>query len=163
VLENLLGQAPPPPPPNVPTLEDNTVSATLPVRERLLQHRANAACATCHNVIDPVGFAFENFDAVGRWRTSEEGKPVDSAGGLPDGSRFEGIGGLEDAMLKRPDLFVGTMAEKLLTFALGRGIEDGDAPAVRQVVRSARAADYRFSALVEAVVASPAFQMRTTP
>jgi hypothetical protein len=162
ILENLMGQAPPPPPPNVPALEDNTVSATLPMRERLMQHRANAACASCHNLMDPVGFALENFDAVGRWRMTEEGRPVDVSGGLPDGSAFSGVSGLEAALLKHPDVFVGTMTEKLLTFALGRGIEYYDGPAVREIVRSARTADYRFSALVCAIVKSTPFQMRTS-
>lgn len=163
VLENLLGTPPPPPPPNVPALDDNTVSASLPVRERLKQHRANAACASCHNVIDPVGFALENFDAVGRWRNVEEGQPVDATGGLPDGQQFTGVAGLEDALLRRPEVFVSTLSEKLLTFALGRGIEPYDGPAVREVVRKARAADYRFSAIVGAIVESPSFQMRTSP
>jgi mono/diheme cytochrome c family protein len=163
VLENLLGTPPPEPPPNVPALDDNTVSATLPVRERLQQHRANAACASCHGVIDPPGFALENFDAVGRWRATEEGQPVDASGGLPDGSRFTGVGGLEEALLKRPEIFVGTMTEKLFTFALGRGVEYYDGPAVREVVRKAKAADFRFSALIEAMVTSTPFQMRTSP
>src|SRR5207244_9415334 len=163
VLETLLGSPPPPPPPNVPALDDNTVSAALPVRERLAKHRANAACASCHNVIDPAGFALENFDAVGRWRTLEEGQPVDAAGGLPDGSRFTGVAGLEEALLKRPEVFVGTLTEKLLTYALGRGVEYYDGPAVREVVRTARGADYRFSALIGAIVNSIPFQMRTTP
>jgi mono/diheme cytochrome c family protein len=163
VLENLLGTPPPPPPPNVPALDDNTVSAALPVRERLQQHRANAACASCHSLIDPTGFALENFDAVGRWRTLEEGQPVDTSGGLPDGSKFTGVTGLEDALLRRPELFVGTLTEKLFTFALGRGIEYYDGPAVREVVRAAKAADYRFSALIEAIVTSTPFQMRSSP
>jgi hypothetical protein len=163
VLENLLGSPPPPPPPNVPALDDGTVSAALPVRERLLQHRANAACAGCHNVIDPTGFALENFDAVGRWRETEEGHPVDTSGGLPDGSKFTGVSGLEDALLKRPELFVGTMTEKLFTYALGRGIEYYDGPAVREVVRKAKMADYRFPALIEAIVTSTPFQMRASP
>lgn len=163
VLENLLGTPPPPPLPDVPALDDNTVSAALPVRERLTKHRANAACASCHNLIDPAGFALENFDAVGRWRTLEEGKPVDASGGLPDGSRFTGVGGLEEALLKRPEVFVGTLTEKLLTFALGRGVEYYDGPAVRKILRDARAADYHFSALIEAIVASPPFQMRASP
>jgi mono/diheme cytochrome c family protein len=162
VLENLLGTPPPPPLPDVPALDDNTVSAALPVRERLMRHRANAACASCHNLIDPVGFALENFDAVGRWRTAEEGQPVDASGGLPDGSRFTGVGGLETALLKRPEIFVGTLTEKLLTFALGRGVEYYDGPAVREIVRAARAADYRFSALIGAIVNSTPFQMRTS-
>lgn len=162
ILENLLGTPLPPPPPNVPTLDDNTVSATLPVRERLAKHRANAACASCHNVMDPVGFALENYDAVGRWRTIEEGKPVDASGGFPDGSKFAGVTGLEAALVQRPEVFVGTLTEKLLTFALGRGVEFYDAPAVREVVRKARASDFRFSELIVAVVTSTPFRMRTS-
>jgi hypothetical protein len=111
--------------------------------------------------MDPIGFALENFDAVGRWRALEEGRPVDATGGLPDGSRFEGVDGLERALLKRPELFVGTLAEKLLTFALGRGVEPYDAPAVRQVVREARERNYRFSSIVEAIVNSTPFRMRS--
>lgn len=163
ILETLMGTPPPPPPPNVPALEDNTVSATLPVRERLMQHRANPACASCHNLMDPVGFSLENYDAVGRWRTLEDGQPVDSSGGMPDGSQFKGVDGLEQALLKNPDVFVGTMTEKLLTFALGRGVEYYDAPAVRQVVRTAKSKDYRFSDLMVAIVQSTPFQMRTSP
>jgi hypothetical protein len=163
VLEKLIGAPPPPPLPNVPALDDNTVSAALPVRERLMQHRANPACASCHDVMDPVGFALENYDAVGRWRTAEEGKPVDSTGGLPDGSTFTGVSGLEAALLKHPDVFVNTLSEKLLTYALGRGVEYYDGPALREVVRRSKAADYRFSAIVEAIVASPPFRMRTSP
>src|SRR5262249_47129477 len=143
--------------------DDKVVSEALPVRTRLLQHRANAVCASCHNVMDPIGFALENFDAVGRWRTTEEGQPVDASGGLPDGSKFTGVSGLEEALLKRPEIFVGTMTEKLFTFALGRGVEYYDGPAVRGVVRKAKAADYRFSALIEAMVTSTPFQMRTSP
>ncbi|MBC7818713.1 MAG: DUF1592 domain-containing protein [Planctomycetaceae bacterium] len=163
ILENLLGTPPPPPLPDVPSLDDNTVSASLSVRERLKQHRANAACASCHNVMDPVGFSLENFDAVGRWRTLEEGQPVDASGGLPDGGQFVGVSGLEEGLLKRPELFVGTLTEKLLTFALGRGIEPSDGPAVREIVRAARATDYRFSALIGGIVRSTPFQMRTSP
>jgi hypothetical protein len=163
ILENLMGTPPPPPLPDVPALDDNTVSAGLPVRERLKQHRTNATCASCHTVIDPVGFALENFDAVGRWRTLEEGQLVDAAGGLPDGSRFVGVDGLEEGLLKRPEIFVGTLTEKLLTFALGRGVEPSDGPAVREAVRAARAADFRFSALIGAIVESVPFQMRTSP
>jgi hypothetical protein len=163
VLENLLGTPPPPPLPDVPALDDNTVAAGLPVRERLLQHRANAACASCHNLMDPVGFALENFDAVGRWRTAEEGRPVDASGGLPDGSQFTGVEGLEAALLRRPEIFAGTLTEKLLTYALGRGVEHYDGPAVREIVRTARAADYRFSALIAAIVNSIPFRMRASP
>lgn len=160
VLENILGTPPPPPPGNVPALKENTVSSALSVRERLAEHRRNVACAGCHKLMDPVGFALENFDAVGRWRDIEEGKPIDATGGLPDGSHFEGISGLEDALRKRPELFVGTMAEKLLTFALGRGVAYYDAPAIRKIVKDARAHDYRFSSLILGVASSTPFQMR---
>ena len=163
VLENLLGTPPPPQPPNVPALEDNTVSASLPIRERLAAHRANAACASCHKLIDPPGFSLENYDAVGRWRTLDDGRPVDAAGGMPDGSRFDGPDGLEAALLARPEVFVTTLTEKLLTFGLGRGVEYYDGPAVREILRNARAADYRFSDLVVAIVGSTPFQMRTSP
>jgi hypothetical protein len=160
VLENLLGTPPPPPPANVPALKDNTVSSSLSVRERLAEHRANVACAACHKLMDPTGFALENYDAVGRWRTSEEGRPIDATGGLPDGSTFEGVTGLEQALLRRPEVFVGTLTEKLLTFALGRGVEPYDAPAVRKIVRDARAKDYRFSSLIVGIATSTPFQMR---
>jgi cytochrome c551/c552 len=163
VLENLVGTPPPPPLPNVPALDDKTVSAGLPVRERLAEHRKNPACASCHNFMDPVGFALENFDAVGRWRTTEEGRPVDVSGGLPDGRRFTGVAGLEAGLLKRPEVFVGTLTEKLLTFALGRGVEPTDGAAVRRVVRAARAKDFCFSAIVETIVQSDPFLMRAGP
>jgi hypothetical protein len=162
VLENLVGTPPPPPLPDVPALDDNTVAAGLPVRARLAEHRKNAACASCHNVIDPVGFAFEHYDAVGRWRDREEGHPVDDSAGLPDGSRFSGVAGLEAGLLRRPDVFVGTLTEKLLTFALGRGVGPADGPAVRRVVRAGRAAGYRPSAIIEAIVTSDPFLMRAT-
>ena len=160
VLDNLVGTPPPPPLPDVPTLKDNTIAANLSVRERLAEHRANAACASCHNMMDPVGFSFENFDAVGRWRTLEEGKPVDASGGLPDGSKFTGVSGLEEGLLARPEVFVGTLSEKLLTFALGRGVEPTDGPAIRQIVRDAKAADYRFSSIIVAITRSTPFTMR---
>jgi hypothetical protein len=163
ILKNLLGAPPPPPPPDVPTLEDNTVSASLPMRERLAAHRENAACASCHNVMDPIGFALENYDAVGRWRATEDGHAVDATGATADGSTFAGAEGLEQALLKRPELFVGTLTEKLLTFALGRGIEPADAPAVREIVRHAAKKEYRFSEIIVSIVGSPPFTMRSTP
>jgi hypothetical protein len=163
VLENLVGTPPPPPPPDVPALEDSTIAATLSVRERLMEHRANAACAVCHDIMDPVGFALENFDAVGRWREVEEGRPIDATGGLPDGSQFDGVAGLEQALLQRPEVFVHTLTEKLLTFALGRGVEYYDAPAVRRIVRDAREDEYRFSSLIVGICKSTPFQMRRTP
>ncbi len=160
ILENLLGTPPPPPPPNVPVLKDNTVAANLTVRERLAAHRAAPACAVCHDAIDPAGFGLENFDVLGRWRELELGQPIDASGGLPDGSEFEGVGGLERALLARPELFVRTLTEKLLTFAIGRGVEHYDAPAVRRILRGARQADYRFSSLILGIVNSVPFQMR---
>jgi hypothetical protein len=160
ILENFLGTPPPPPPPDVPTLRENTVSASLPIRERLAEHRNNAACAGCHKVIDPVGFGLEEFDAVGRWRTAEEGKAIDATGGLPDGSQFVGVAGLEKALLQRPELFARTLTEKLFTFALGRAPEDYDAPAIRKIVRDARAGGYRFSSLILGITTSTPFQMR---
>ena len=162
VLGNLLGTPPPPPPADVPALKENSVSAILPMRERLAEHRANAACASCHNLMDPVGFALENFDAVGRWRTVEEGRPIEVAGGLPDGSTFEGVAGLEEGLRKRPDLFVGALTEKLMTFALGRGIELSDGPAVRQIVREARVKEFAFSSLILGIVHSSPFTMRNS-
>src|SRR5258705_9070062 len=111
--------------------------------------------------MDPIGFSLENFDAIGRWRTLEDGLPIDAAGGLPDGSKFAGVSGLEDGLLKRPDIFVGTLTEKLLTFALGRGVESYDAPAVRKIVREAQANDYRFSSIILGIANSTPFTMRT--
>jgi hypothetical protein len=160
ILENLIGTPPPPPLPDVPALRDNTVSATASVRERLAEHRANAACASCHNMMDPVGFSLENFDAVGRWRTLEDGKPVDASGGLPDGSRFTGIEGLEKGLLNRPEVFAATLTEKLMTFALGRGVEYYDGPAIRKIVRDAQAADYHFSSIIVGIAKSTPFTMR---
>lgn len=163
ILENVLGTPPPPPPADVPALSDNVVSAQLSVRERLAQHRADAACASCHQLIDPAGFALENFDAVGRWRDIEEGRPVDAVGGLPDGTNCEGVDGLEQGLLRRPELFVGLLAEKLLTYALGRKLEHYDAAAIRQIVRSSEKNGYRFSSLVLGIIHSLPFQMRSTP
>ena len=161
VLQNLVGTAPPPPPPNVPALDDNTVSGLLSMRERLQQHRANVACASCHQQMDPVGFSLENFDAVGRWRGTDAGQPIDATGGgLADGSEFTGVEGLEQALLHRPELFVQTLTEKLLTFGLGRGIEYYDAPAIRQIVRDAKNDHYRFTSLILGIVKSTPFQMR---
>ncbi len=162
VLDNILGTPPPPPPPDVPTLEENKVDATLSMRERLVEHRANPACASCHDLMDPVGFALENFDAVGRWRAYENGEAIDVSGGLPDGSVFHGVENLEKGLLKRPELFVRTLSSKLLTFALGRGVEPFDGPAIRQIVRQAQSEDYRFSSIILGVTKSVPFQMRST-
>jgi hypothetical protein len=147
----------------VPALEDNTVSSRLSIRARLEQHRANAACAGCHQQMDPVGFALEGFDAVGRWRGTEAGEPIDVSGSLPWGREFSGVDGLEQALLERPELFVRTLVEKLLTFGLGRGVESSDAPAIRRIVREARGDHYRFSRLMVGIVTSVPFQMRKAP
>jgi hypothetical protein len=163
VLKNLLASPPPPQPPSVPPLTDNTVSAGLSLRERLALHRSSAACASCHQLMDPVGFALENFDAVGRWRTLEGGKPIDVTGGLPGGGEFVGAAGLEQALLERPEVFVGALTEKLLSFALGRGVEYYDAPAIRKIVAEAKADNYRFSRLILGIVESAPFQMRSFP
>jgi hypothetical protein len=163
ILDNLLGTPPAPPLPDVPSLDDSAVSANLPIRERLAEHRANPACASCHNIMDPIGFSLENFDAVGRWRTMEEQKPVDASGGLPDGSTFNGVAALERGLLQRPELFAGAVSEKLLVFALGRGVEYYDAPAIREIVRRAQADNFRFSSLILGIVNSTPFQMRTSP
>ncbi len=163
ILTNLIGTPPPPPPPVVPALEEATKGVkNLTVRERLAAHRKNPACSGCHNMMDPVGFSLENFDAIGRWRTTDDGQPIDSSGGLPDGSEFDGVDGLQQALLARPEIFVGALAEKLLTYALGRGVETYDAPAIRRVIREAREDDYKFSSLVVGLAESVPFQMRTT-
>lgn len=134
----------------------------MTMRERVAQHRADPACAGCHNLMDPVGFALEKFDAVGRWRTADDGVPVDATGSLPDGANFDGAPGLQRALLSRPDLFVSTLAEKLLTYASGRGLEYYDAPAIRAIVRDAGRNDYRFSAVILGIVKSAPFQMRSS-
>jgi hypothetical protein len=162
VLKNFLGAEAPPPPPNVPVLKENTVSAKLAIRDRLKQHRANETCAKCHDMIDPVGFALENFDPVGRFRVLAEDEPVDARGGFLDGSEFHGAAGLEQTLLKRPELFVRTLVEKLMTFALGRGVEDYDAPAIRKIVADSRD-EYRFSRLILGIVRSTPFRMRMSP
>ncbi len=162
ILDNVLGVPPPPPPPNVPELDETAAGgAARSMRERLAGHRANPACASCHRLMDPVGFAFEHYDAVGRWRDADGGAPIDASGTLFDGSHFDGVAELEDALLARPELFVTTLTEKLLTFATGRGVTYDDAPAVRRIVREAAEEDYRFSAIVLGIVDSLPFQMRT--
>jgi len=161
VLRNILGVPPPAPPPNVPALDESAVAANLPMRERLAAHRTNAVCASCHRTIDPVGFSLENFNAVGQWRDLEvEDQPVDASGAIPGDKEFRGIDGLEDALLRRPELFVATLTENLLTFALGRGVEYYDAPAVRKIVRDAAKNEYRFSSIILGIVKSVPFQMR---
>jgi hypothetical protein len=130
------------------------------MRARMEQHRANPVCANCHKVMDPMGLALENFDAVGAWRTEDNGAPVDASGQLADGTKIDGVIGLRETLLKQPDVLVTSVTEKLLTYALGRGLEPEDMPAVRTIVREAERDGYRFGSLVEGVVSSTPFQMR---
>ena len=162
ILENMLGAPPPPPPPDVPELPEPSEGAeTASLRARLEAHRANPVCSACHARMDPLGFALENFDAVGRWReTDAGGAPIDASGALPDGAVFDGLPALRGVLLDRRAEFVATVAEKLLTYAIGRGIEHRDRPAVRAVVREAARDDYRWSSVVLGVVRSLPFQMR---
>jgi hypothetical protein len=162
VLENLLGMPPPPPPANVPSLTPHGEDGKpLSMREQMQQHRSNPACSACHVRMDPIGFALENYDGVGKWRTEDAGSPIDASGALPDGTHFEGPAGLTQLLLdKYRDQFVRTAAEKLLTYALGRGLEYYDQPAVRTIARDAAGEDYRMSSLIAAVVRSTPFQMR---
>jgi hypothetical protein len=162
LLENILGTPPPPPPPNVPALKDRGEDGeALSVRERMEQHRADPACASCHEVMDPLGFALENFDGIGRWRTtSEANTPIDASGVLPDGTQFEGPVGLRELLVSRRQQFVTTVTERLLTYALGRGVENYDAPAVRKIILEAAPSDYRWSSIIMGIVKSVPFQMR---
>ncbi len=164
ILENILGTPPPPPPPNVPELKEGTGDGKiLPMRQRMELHRANPACAVCHARMDPLGFAFENFDVVGGWRaTDESGTTIDASGTLPDGTTFRGPVELRKALAGHHEEFVGTLTRKLLTYALGRGVEYFDAPGVRTIKRQAARDDYRFSSLIVGIVKSTAFRMRRT-
>jgi len=163
VLEVLLGTPPPPPPPNVPDLEATAEAGEgrlRTVRERMEQHRANPACASCHRMIDPIGLALENFDVTGAWRLKDNGTPVDAASQLYDGTALAGPADLHAALLRRSNVLVQTFAENLMTFALGRRLEFSDMPAVRPIVRQANADDGRFSAFVLGIVKSAAFRMK---
>ena len=161
ILENILGIAVPPPPPDVPPLKENQEGQKpRTIREQMAEHRANAVCASCHKIMDPIGFALENFDAVGAWRTAEAGTPIDATGELTDGAKVDGVVSLRNALLSRPELFVNTLTGKLLTYALGRGLDYRDMPAVRAIVRDAARKNYRFSSLILGVADSMPFQMR---
>jgi len=163
LLDTLLGAPPPPPPPNVPDLpEQGEGGRAASVRERLEQHRRSPQCATCHAVIDPLGFALENFDGLGAWRTVDEaGKAVDARGVMPGGAQVEGLAGLRAFLLERREQFAGTVTEKLMAFALGRELRYFDQPTVRAVVRDAARQRYSWSSLILGGVRSPAFLMRT--
>jgi hypothetical protein len=162
VLDNLLASPPPPPPPDVPSLatEDTAGGAPLTMREAMVRHRADPACAGCHAKMDPIGFALEHFDAVGRWRDEDAAGPIESKSELADGTVVDGPDGVRALLTSRPELFVSALTEKLMMYALGRNVQYYDAPAVRAVVRAAATRDYEFSAIVEGIVASVPFQMR---
>jgi len=161
ILDNLLGTPPPPPPANVPPLKENAErDRPLTMREQMEEHRANPACASCHKLMDPLGFALENFDGVGGWRASDARVPIDPSVELADGTKVDGPVALRRVLLERPEVFVGTMTEKMLTYALGRGLESYDMPAVRTIVADAGRRGYRFSSLVVGIVGSVPFQMR---
>jgi hypothetical protein len=165
LLENILGAPPPPPPPDVPPLDEST-SALGPqstMRERMERHRANAQCAACHARMDPLGLALENFDAIGGWRTVEANKPIDSSAALADGTKFSGPIELQRVLLSRGNEFVTTVADKLITYGVGRGMESYDRPALRQIVKRTTADNYRWSSLIQAIVESTPFQMRLAP
>ena len=160
VLENLLGTPPPPPPGNVPPLEEQSAAAPRTMRERLEVHRTNPACTDCHALIDPLGFALENFDAVGGWRDYDARAAVDARGRLPDGTDVDGIEELRAALAADPRVFAGTVVEKLMIYALGRGLQAFDMPVVRGILREAESDDYRFESIVLGIVESPPFRMR---
>jgi mono/diheme cytochrome c family protein len=164
VLENILGAPPPPPPPNVPDLKDKNPSGqVLSMRERMVQHRANPVCASCHARMDPIGLSLENFDAVGRWRTrGESNEPIDASGSLPDGVPFQGAAGLRQALLRHSDDFVRTLTQKLLIYAVGRGLEYYDQPAVRAIASDTAKRGNVLGSLIVAIVKSEPFQMRRT-
>jgi hypothetical protein len=164
VLEQLLGTPPPPPPPNVPSLKDDASTKTMTMRERMEQHRANPTCAVCHKMMDPIGFSLENFDGIGRWRDSTGigTGPIDTSGVLPDGTAFDGPAGLRDVLVSKRDLFVETFTERLLTYALGRGVEQYDSPVIRKITREAAADNQRWSSIILGIAKSAPFQMRRT-
>src|SRR5204863_855559 len=166
-LTYLQGVPPALPPPNVPTLDEKDIGTTeaLTVREMMAKHRASPTCSACHAVMDPLGFALENFDATGRWRDRDRyaGVAIDSAGELPDGTSLKGPDDLRNALLRRPEQFVQTFTERLLMYATGRTVQHYDMPTVRRIVHNAAKDDYKFSALVQAVVHSDQFRMRRAP
>jgi hypothetical protein len=163
-LQTFLGVEPPQPPPDVPAIQERAADATGNVkpptmRQTMEAHHANVTCATCHKIFEPIGLALENFDAVGAWRTQDDGGPIDASGVLVDGTKVDGVASLRDTLVRYSDQFVRVVAEKLLTYALGRGVEYDDMPMVRSIVRDSAASRYRFSTLVMSIVNSAPFQM----
>jgi hypothetical protein len=163
VLENILGTPPPPPPPNVPALDDkNPAAKTQTMRQKMELHRANPVCASCHARMDPIGFSLENFDAVGKWRATDSGQPIETSGTLPNGTPFDGPTGLRKALLGQSELYVTALTEKLMIYALGRDIQYFDQPAIRRIVREAGSSNFRWSSVLLGIVQSTPFQMRRT-
>lgn len=163
ILENVLGSPPPPPPPDIPDLADNASTSPKNLRAALEAHRAKAACASCHSRLDPLGFSLENYDAVGKFRKTEGGAPIDSSGAMPNGALVDGPASLKQILMDRQDEFVDCLAEKLLTYALGRGLDFKDLPTVRQIRHDTATGEQRFSALTLAIVNSVPFQKRKSP
>jgi hypothetical protein len=164
ILENLMGAPPPGPPPEVPPLTENAEGAPpKSLRVRMELHRENAVCASCHKTMDPIGFSLENFDAVGTWRADDSGVPIDASGKLADGSDVNGVVSLRNAILARPEVFASTVTEKLMIYALGRGLQPSDMPAVRRIVRESAADNYRLNSLIMGIVRSAPFQTRKKP
>ena len=160
-MENLLGTPPPPPPPDVPVLDESKTISAATMRERMEQHRKDPSCSPCHMVMDPIGFGLESYDAVGAWRTHEGKARIDTSGALPDGKSFNGAKDLKEILKGQSDKFIRNVTEKLLTYALGRGLERHDEPTVHQIATRVSANGYRFSTLVMEIVKSKPFQMRS--
>jgi hypothetical protein len=165
ILMNLLGTIPPDPPPNVPTLKPSSdrAGAEQTMRQRMEEHRANPACASCHKMMDPIGFAMENFDGIGKWRLTESGQKVDASGVLVDGTKIASLTDLRQALVRYSPQFLRTLTEKLMTYGLGRGVESADMPVVRAIVHDAERNQYRFSSLILGIVKSEPFQMNRKP
>jgi hypothetical protein len=164
ILDNLLSAPPPPPPPDVPALKSTASDGRkLSAREQLEMHRADPACASCHVKMDPLGYALESYDAIGAFRTKEDGKALDVSATLPDGTQFEGLAGLQSVLLGRKDQFTRAFTERLLTYALGRGVGPNDQPVIRAIARGAAADDYRIRSIVVGIVKSDSFNLRKAP
>jgi hypothetical protein len=163
ILDNLLGLPPGDPPPNVPSIEESASTGRETVRDQMTRHRTDPVCAACHEIMDPFGFALENFDAVGRWRDLDNGLAINPRDEFFDGSTVEGIAGLREFLVGKRELFLQTATEKLMTYALGRSLTPADQPTVREIMRASASDDHSFSAIVLALVASAPFQMRTAP
>jgi hypothetical protein len=163
ILTTLMGLPAPVPPPNVPALDESTPQSQVPktTRQRVESHRTNPVCASCHRSIDPLGFALENFDSTGLWRDQERGNAIDVSGVMADGTKIDSPAALRNWFVTHPEVFVANVAERMLTYALGRGLEPADMPVVRSIVRQAAPDDYRFISLITGIVESAPFQMRT--